>query len=170
MRIDATFPALRCIDVHTDGATLPSTSLFDIAQDCITSPTNIAKVQFCGIGCFFATARHKRFTLTVQYKEVTDLWLENVSLTMDPDWQFVNVFKWKEDSLAGQVYRVFFTRLAWRTEKVANNFTGELVKDFNTTMTTHCPAIKACSIDDDEFWTDAACPYVAYKASDADME
>ena len=77
-RCAATFPALEGIVVHTDGATLPCTSLIDIFQDCHNSQNIFTTIDFCNVGQFVATT-HSGLTLTVKFKELADLY--------DPDIQ-----------------------------------------------------------------------------------
>jgi hypothetical protein len=96
--------------VHTDGATSPSTSFFDIAHDCIRWPSHFTKIEFHAAGCFEATRNNGRYKVNVKYRELAELWQE--SLDMLPE---LRKRAWEDavtmgDSLAGLVYRAIFAR------------------------------------------------------------
>lgn len=81
-RTKATFPTLLTADVLTDGTLLPSTSLFDIGQDCHMVPSIITSVGACNVGHLVAKTRPGYPKLTIMYKELVDWWRETTDASI----------------------------------------------------------------------------------------
>jgi hypothetical protein len=159
-RCEAMFPALQSITVHTDRATKPSTSLFDIGQACHELPAIITSVNFSSVGCFIATTQPGRATLTVKYKELAKLWQEATERPLErPVWTS-NYFRLTDETLASRVGRIYFAK---RTYEVFSHATIDiLANDFSSRVSENYPAFKARGIDDHEYWTDEVCRYDGY--------
>jgi hypothetical protein len=163
-RTGATFPALQSIVVHTDGCTLPSTSLFNIAQRCLYSPY-FTSIGFENVGSVYARPRHGRFTVTVKYKELTELWREFYDMSSG---RMPSAFSSSYDqTLDGQVGGVVFGRKiieAMGCTDFTLLFLASAEKDVRT-LAEFCPTFRTAGINDHLFWTNVACPYVPYRDS-----
>jgi hypothetical protein len=165
-RAEATFPALQSIVVHTDGATSPSTSFFDIAHDCIRWPSHFTKIEFHAVGCFEATRNNGRYKVNVKYRELAELWQE--SLDMLPElrkraWEHAVTMG---DSLAGLVYRAIFARAVFENFGVDDlSILLGPPQETTETLTLFCPAFGVPEVKTQVFCTNLACPYRPCRSS-----
>jgi hypothetical protein len=163
-RTEATFPALQSIVIHTDGCTLPSTSLFNIVQRCLYSPAYFTRIGFNNVGSMLARTRHGRFTVTVKYKELTELWRDfyDMSPGLMP-----SAYSSYDRTLEGHVGGTVFGRKiieAMGCTDFTVLFLASAEKDVRT-LAEFCPAFGTSGINYHLFWTNVACPYVPYRDS-----
>lgn len=158
-RCGATFPNLQSIVVHMDGTTLPCTSLIDIFQDCYNSPNIFSTINFCNVGQFVATTR-SGITLTVKFKELTELWQEICDLSSSSRMRPLHSFGANDDSLANLTHQAFLTKMV--SEKTGDDDTREHMERFRKAMVRHSPNRPMPVLNDYVFWTHLASPYVWY--------
>lgn len=176
-RCGATFPSLQSIVVHTDGTTLPCTTLIDILQDCHNSQNIFSDIDFCNVGEFIAST-HSGLTLTVKFKELVDLWqeicdlssnsgmkaLDHFKTTSDPsassEIQALHLFKTSGDPLARLTYQVFLIKMVF--EECRDEDTREQMETFRDAMKRHSRTRAMPFLNDNVFYTNLASPYVWY--------
>jgi hypothetical protein len=175
-RCGATFPALQSIVVHTDGTTMPCTTLIDIFQDCHNSPNTFTSINFSNVGQFVATT-HSGLTLTVKYKELVDLWQKICDLssslgmtaqdhftTSDPSssWEkkALDRFKTTNYTLARLAYQAFVTKTVF--EECQDDDTRTQMHTFRDAMARHSRTRPMPFLNDNAFYTNMACPYTWY--------
>lgn len=169
-RCAATFPGLESIVVHTDGATLPCTSLIDIFQDCHNS-NMFTTIDFCNVGQFIATT-HSGLTLTVKSKELAELWQEICDLSSSTEMRVSQNFKPTNNFLANlprqrnlspqvnQTSQAFLIKMVY--DEVRDDDTSEQMDTFRKAMVQHSPNRAMPYLNDNVFWTNLASPYVWY--------
>lgn len=170
-RCAATFPALEGIVVHTDGATLPCTSLIDIFQDCHNSQNIFTTIDFCNVGQFVATT-HSGLTLTVKFKELADLWQEICDLSSSTEMRVSPNFVPTDNFLANlphqrnlapqvnQAREAFLIKTVY--DEVRDDDASEQMDTFRKAMVQHSPSRAMPYLNDNVFWTNLASPYVWY--------
>lgn len=154
-RIEATLPVLQSIVIHTDGCTLPSTSLFNIGQNCITSPAYFTNVEFRDIGCLVAIPRSGCATMTVKYKSLTKMW-EEMAGTAFSSVLSMNAFQDTDDSTEVRICRAYYRFLMSKVAPMKD--AGNDVR----VLKENCPAFGTPGVHSLEFWTHMACPYIPY--------
>lgn len=158
-RCGATFPRLQSIVVHTDGTTLPSTSLVDIFQDCHNSPNTFTTIDFCNIGQFVATT-HSGLTLTVKFKELADIWQEICELSANSRMRALHEFGDMHKSLASQAHQAFLTKMVF--EECHDDDTRDNMEIFRKSMARHSKICAMPYLNDNVYWTHFAFPNVWY--------
>lgn len=165
-RCEATFPSLQSMVVHTDGTTLPSTSLFDIYLDCHRLPAIISNVDFSNVGCFVASTRLEHLvTFTVKYKELAELWHEITELSFSSRMRALNGFAFTDESLENEAHQAFLTKMVFEnsgddfTQWRMDNFRTNMGWRYNSTSRKHL----TLNLNDNAYWTHLACLYRAYR-------
>jgi hypothetical protein len=150
--------------VHTDGCTLPVTSLFNIGQHCLRYGAHFTEIGFYTVGCLIAKTRY-RYTMTVMYRQLTDAWRDISKMSVAS-----RVYAWdtfgfsaQDQSLAGRALQAYFARVLLCTLGYDSPFIPP--DDSMRTLAKHCPAFGSPDMSRHEFWTIAACPYVPYRSS-----
>jgi hypothetical protein len=158
------FPALQSMTVHTDGTPKPSTSLFDIGQDCFMSPAHLTEVRFLAVGCLIAKTCHgSSYTMTVEYKKLTELWEEIDEMSPESFAYVRHSFRlWPDESLFGRVVRTYFGRE--QVDRSDCECPFEPPEEFVRLLTKYCPAFRV-SIYHHEFCTAVASPYSPYRTA-----
>jgi hypothetical protein len=158
-RIEATLPVLQSIVVHTVGCTLPSTSLFNIGQHCITSPAYFTNVEFRDIGCLVAIPRSRCATMTVEYKSLTNMWEELAGTAFQTTVLITNHFRAIYDSTEGRIREAFISRILFNAGVTPiEDDAGNAVR----VLKENCPAFGTPGVHGLVFWTHIACPYIPY--------
>jgi len=160
-RCEGTFPSLQSIVVHTDGATLPSTTLFDSYIACYTLPAIVTHVEFVDVGCFVASTP-SGLTLTVKFKELVELWEEISDLSFRSRMRALHGVV--DESLANRTHQAFLSRLVFESSgddttcKQMDHFRRKMALRFNSVPETF-------NLNDHAWWTHCASPYKGYRDS-----
>jgi len=156
----ATFPSLQSIAIHTDGTTLPSTSLFDMYVNCHNSPRVIKELDFPGVG-YFVASTHSGITLTVKFKALAELWEETSELSSRSNMRALPGFGLQDDSLARYTHQAFLTRTVF--EHSGDGFTRRYMDNFRQAMAAKgCQDRERLQLNDHAYWTHVASEYSSY--------
>lgn len=174
----ALFPRLQEVIVWIDGGTRPSTSLFDIAEDCHSCPS-AHDVVFDTVGSFTATV-FGSVKLRVEFNKLADIWQKIISmaeeLVDDSDEEGV---AWEKlystvPSWARRVVLVFVEKKAV-THGLAEDDSPMLARAslyhkpalvrYRKDVHPWCPSQDACGPDSLEYWTWRLNSYWAYQFS-----
>jgi hypothetical protein len=162
-RCEATFPSLQSIVVHTDGTTLPSTTLFEAFLACYNLPAIVTDVDFLDVGCFVASTQ-SGLTLTVKFKELVELWEEISDLSFRSRMRALHGFGVVDAFLADRTHQAFLSRLVF--ESSGDDTTGMQMDRFRKKMALRFDSVpETFHLNDHAWWTHCASPYKGYDDS-----
>ena len=158
-RCESTFTSLQSVVVHTDGTTWPATSLFDIFLDCHTPQNFVTDVEFRSVGSFVASTLYG-ITLTVEFKELVELWQEISTLSLHSRMRALHGFGIIDDSLATRTHQAFLTRMVY--ENGGDDSTCKGMEIFRGIMASRRFPLRELNLNGHAWWTHVASPYRAY--------